>query len=764
MRAQDATTLPTDVYLSFVTSLFGNRGTLITGVVVHVVWCAIVYSYTKSNFYLYAAAGFPLVFAYRYFDFLKFDKVDKTTLTRKEIAGWERRYVLGAAMTALLLGTTSGHGMLVLKDSFVAFTCIAMTMGSMMSIVGRNYGSRYAVDFQTFGCCVPIVVACVASGDTHLAAMSLLLIPFALTTRSMATGVREFLYENVLAARKIRLIANRFDLALTTIAHGLIMLDRDGRIEVANRRACDLLGLSDAAEIQGLPLVGVLESHNGYRRTRVVSEVRRLLGGHVDRTVFQLKKGLHVEFSASRREDGGVVLIFEDVSARIDAEAQILHMVQFDALTGLRNRAHFAAMARTELERRPPDSLAALVVLDVEDFKHVNDLRGHVVGDRLLAAIASRLSAQAGPDLLTGRLVGDEFTLFVMAEDRPQLEAHVRRVHEEIQKAYQLPDLRIQVSVNSGAIAARADQFDMETWLIKADLALSDAQLRGHGSLSFFRPEMDARYVEEQKLRAALRQVVSDEGLHVVYQPMYTLDGSRIECMEALVRWDHPEKGTIAPNVFIPMAEEMGIISRITHFVLERASRDCAGWEQPAAVSVNLSVHDLMMPDFVGDVLRILARNGLPPTRLHVELTESCFIDDPVAVSDILYQLREEGVTIAIDDFGTGFSSLSYLSALPLDIVKVDRAFIRDINHNPRQTKLLRGITLLSRDLGLQIVMEGVETQEQLMLISDNRFADLIQGYVFAPPVDADTAAGMLRIGSQPQALKASRKRLKPVK
>jgi len=212
------------------------------------------------------------------------------------------------------------------------------------------------------------------------------------------------------------------------------------------------------------------------------------------------------------------------------------------------------------------------------------------------------------------------------------------------------------------------------------------------------------------------------------------------------------------------MAEEMGIISRITHFVLERASRDCAGWEQPAAVSVNLSVHDLMMPDFVGDVLRILARNGLPPTRLHVELTESCFIDDPVAVSDILYQLREEGVTIAIDDFGTGFSSLSYLSALPLDIVKVDRAFIRDINHNPRQTKLLRGITLLSRDLGLQIVMEGVETQEQLMLISDNRFADLIQGYVFAPPVDADTAAGMLRIGSQPQALKASRKRLKPVK
>ena len=763
MKAQDATTLPTDVYLSFVSSLFENRGTLITGVVVHVVWCAIVFSYTGSQFYLYAAGGFPLVFAFRFFDFLRFDKVDKTSLNDKAIARWEQRYVVGATMTALLLGTTSGHAMLVLKDSFVAFTCIAMTMGSMMSIVGRNYGSRHAVDFQTLGCCVPIIIACVASGDTHLAMMSLLLIPFGLTTRSMANGVREFLYKNVLAARKIRLIANQLDLALTTIAHGLVMLDSEGRIEVVNRRASDLLGLPDASEIRGLPLVGVLEAHNGYRRTKAVSELRHLLSGDVDRTLVQLKKGLHVEFSASRREDGGIVLIFEDVSARVEADAKILHMVQFDTLTGLANRSHFAAMATAELKRRPSDSLAALVVLDLEAFKHVNDLRGHVVGDRLLAAVASRLSAQGGPDLLTGRLVGDEFTLFVMAEDRPQLEAHVRKVHEEIQRAYDLPDFRIEIRVNGGAIVGRADEFDIETWLIKADLALSDAQVKGKGSLSFFRPEMDARYVEEQKLRAALRQAVEDEELQVVYQPMYTVDGSRIECMEALVRWKHPEKGMIAPNVFIPMAEEMGIISSITRLVLERASRDCAGWEHPTALSVNLSAHDLLNPDIFGDILEILARTGLPPWRLHVELTESCFIDDPAAVSKVLHQLREKGVTIAIDDFGTGFSSLSYLTSLPLDIVKVDRAFIRDITHDPRQMKLLKGIAQLSRDLALRIVIEGVETQEQLQLIKENRFADLIQGYVFAPPVDAETATRMLRASGQAVAVKASRKRLKPV-
>jgi diguanylate cyclase (GGDEF)-like protein len=763
MKAQDATTLPTDVYLSFVSSLFENRGTLITGVVVHVVWCAIVFSYTGSQFYLYAAAGFPLVFALRFFDFLRFDKVDKTSLTDKQIARWERRYVVGAAMTALLLGTTSGHAMLVLKDSFVAFTCIAMTMGSMMSIVGRNYGSRHAVDFQTLGCCVPIIIACIASGDTHLAMMSLLLIPFGLTTRSMANGVREFLYKNVLAARKIRLIANQLDLALTTIAHGLVMLDSEGRIEVVNRRASDLLGLPDVSEIRGLPLVGVLEAHNGYRRTRAVTELRHLLSGDIDRTLFQLKKGLHVEFSASRREDGGIVLIFEDVSARVEADAKILHMVQFDTLTGLANRSHFAAMATAELKRRPSDSLAALVVLDLEAFKHVNDLRGHVVGDRLLAAVASRLSAQGGPDLLTGRLVGDEFTLFVMAEDRPQLEAHVRKVHEEIQRAYDLPDFRIEIRVNGGAIVGRADEFDIETWLIKADLALSDAQVKGKGSLSFSDPKWMLAMSRSRScgLRCDRRSRTRSSRLSTSPCTRSTAAG--------LSAWRHsfagsiPEKGMIAPNVFIPMAEEMGIISSITRLVLERASRDCAGWEHPTALSVNLSAHDLLNPDIFGDILEILARTGLPPWRLHVELTESCFIDDPAAVSKVLHQLREKGVTIAIDDFGTGFSSLSYLTSLPLDIVKVDRAFIRDITHDPRQMKLLKGIAQLSRDLALRIVIEGVETQEQLQLIKENRFADLIQGYVFAPPVDAETATRMLRASGQAVAVKASRKRLKPV-
>jgi diguanylate cyclase (GGDEF)-like protein len=761
MKAREASRLPTDVYLSFVSSLFGNRGTLITGVVVHVIWCAIVFSYTGSQFYLYAAAGFAVVFAFRYFDFLRFDNVDKPPLTDSQIAQWERRYVVGATMTALLLGTTSGHAMLVLRDSFVAFTCVAMTMGSMMSIVGRNYGSRWAVDYQTLGCCVPIILACVSSGDQYLALMSLLLIPFGLTTRSMATGVREFLYENVLAARKIRLIANQFELALTTIAHGLVMLDSEGRIEVINRRGCDLLGLPNALSIADLPLISVLR-HRFEGRIEGIQQIEQLVVGELGRTLLDLGDGRHIECSASRRDDDGVVLILEDVSERVAADIAMLRMVQLDTLTGLPNRAHFKALAAARLEDCPPGALAAMVILDIEGFKHVNDLRGHVVGDKLLCAVSSRLLTHDGDELLVGRLVGNEFVTLATASNRAELEAGVEQLLQKMQGTYEFYDIKMSVSFNAGCVVAPVDEFDMEQWHIKADLALNDAKTKGNGTLVFFQPEMDARYIEEQKLKQDLRRAVDERALRVVYQPMYSTDGTKIECMEALVRWNHPEKGMIAPNVFIPMAEEMGIIGGISQFVLERASRDCSGWEQPVAVSVNLSVHDLMSPSIVSDVFETLARNNLPPTRLHLEVTENCFMDDPVAVGSILQQLRSNGVTISIDDFGTGFSSLSYLTALPLDIVKVDRAFVRDLNVDPRRIKLLRGIAQLSRDLGLRIVIEGVETPEQLRLINENRFADIIQGYVFSPPVEAEIAGQMLQGRNKISASKTPRKRVKP--
>lgn len=742
MKAQDAATLPTDVYLSFVSSLFGNRGTLWTGVVVHVAWCLLVYHYTGSRFYALLALSFAAVFFYRIYWFRRFDQADKSALSREEIAGWERHYLGGATMAALLLGIASGYALLVVQDSFAAFTCIAMTLGSMMSVVGRNYGSSRAVDLQTLGCCAPIVIACVISGDFHLALMSLLLVPFGLTTRSMATGVREFLYENVLVTRKTREIANRFDIALTTMAHGLVMLDAEGGIQVINRRAYELLGLDQGKNLKDRELVSVLrESPNAALRD-ILPLVQRLADGRLDREQFQIGPEIHLECSATSRDDGRVVLIFEDVSARVAAENQILHMVRFDSLTGLPSRDHFVSLAGKRIARRDEQMPVALVLLDIEGFKHVNDLRGRLVGDRLLQAVAERLRDVAGPEIITGRLVGDEFVLLLTGTDgRESLEELISQCHERIQGRYLLGDIRLPVFANGGCIIGPASEFNMEAWLIKADLAMNDAKSKGNGALSLFQPEMDARYVEDQKLRADLRQAIEEKNLYVVYQPMYRPDGSSVECVEALVRWRHPEKGLIGPNIFIPIAEDMGLISTLTRFVIDQACRDCASWPRQLPVSVNLSVQDLECPEIAGDLNDALKRYRLDPSLLHVEVTESSFMAEPSGVVALLSQIRAQGITVAIDDFGTGFSSLSYLNSLPLDIVKLDRAFIRDIGSDQRRLSLLCGVVDLSRNLGLKIVIEGVETSDQLDLINEHNLADLVQGFIFSQPISADAVA-----------------------
>ena len=758
MKEIEAKTLSTDVYLSFVASLFGNRGTLWTGVVVHVLWCTLVYFYSGAAFYLLFAAGFAAVFAYRIYWFYQFDKVDKPSLSHQEIASWEQQYVIGAFMAAFLLGVASGYALLVLENQFVGFTCIALTLGSMMSIVGRNYGSRIAVDLQVLGCSGPILIACLFTNDIYLALMSLLLIPFGLTTRSMANGVRDFLYENVISSRSMSIIASRFDIALKTISHGLVMLDGDGRIQVINRRARDLLGLTKTDDLKDRDFAGVLCEDAENAPETILRQLSRLSDGSLERALFKFKDDRHLEFSVSPRSDGGVVLIFEDVSARIAAEEKILHMVQFDALTSLPNRGYFAELAAEKLKGRG-EALAALAVFNVDGFKHVNDMRGHVVGDRLLAAIAARLSGVQTDRLLRGRLVGDEFVVLLTGgEDSCDLERHIRMVHAEIQGDYHVEGLRLTISMNSGCVILPSQDFEMEDWQIKADLALNHAKNAGHGTLTVFRAEMDAQYTDDQKLRADLRQTIDNRGLYVFYQPMYRPDGSGIECSEALVRWRHPERGMVGPNVFIPMAEDMGLVSHITRFVIDQACRDCTNWPDQMAISVNLSIQDLRNDEIVGYVMNVLKRYALDPARLHLEVTESCFMDEPVAVSAILNQFRAVGVTIAIDDFGTGFSSLSYLDTLPLDIVKIDRAFIRNISADQRKLKLLRGIVHLSRELGLKIVVEGVETKEQLALINRHRFADLVQGYVFSMPVATDRIVELAAEASPAAKLSAVRR------
>jgi diguanylate cyclase (GGDEF)-like protein len=746
-----AQNVPTDVYLSFVSSLFDNRFTLFTGMIVHILTFVTVYVQTGASFYLALCGCFVLVFAFRLHSFFLFDREDKSSLTREQIAAWERHYVLGGASTMAILGIGSGYAMLAFEDTFAELACISVAMATMVSIVGRNYGSRLAVDLQTLACCAPMVIGSLLAQDVFKALLSLMLVPFWLTTRAMANGVREFLYENVIASREMAKIANRFDTALSNMTHGLLMLDPNNRIEVVNRKACELLNLGDRARLTGCDLDVVLRY--GVRHTFVDGSMPNLLQkqlshltqGLSSRAVMHFSEDLVLEFSAKRRDEGGVVLIFEDVTARVRADRKILHMARYDSLTGLPQRGYFNELVGERMER--PGEFGAtvgLMILDVTDFKHVNDLKGHLTGDKLLVAVAARLTELAAGKAVVGRLVGDHFICFFPnVENHADLEAQMRELHAAACGSLDVLGSQIPINFSAGAVLLASDDMKMDEWPVKLDIALFESKARSRGQFALFAEEMDARYLERQRLKADLRAAVDQHGITVVYQPMFTPDGRSLACCEALARWHHPEKGPIAPNIFIQIAEEMGIVTALTHQVLRTACTECLTWPEAISVSVNLSVHDLRHGDLADAVEKILKETGLAAKRLHLEVTESSLIEELSAARAVLDRLRALGITISIDDFGTGFSSLSYLDTLPVDVVKIDRSFVRDIGEDQRRLKLLRGIVNLARGLDIGIVIEGVETPEQLSLIKKHNCADLIQGYVFSKPIAGHAIAAL---------------------
>ncbi|WP_018235671.1 bifunctional diguanylate cyclase/phosphodiesterase [Ensifer sp. BR816] len=748
MMRNERGALPTDVYLSSVSSLYEHRRTLVVGMLSHVATFLLVYLKSADPFYLGCTIAVVILWMLRSLDMARFDRQDFTGADRATLRKWENRYIVGGVSATLTCGIACGYAIAVTQDSFSQLACISVTFASMISLVGRNYGSERAVLLLSSSACLPIVVGLLALGDPFMLVLAILIPPFIFSTWAMANNVRAFLYENVLAAQ-IRTIAGQFDAALNNMTHGLLMLDGDNRIVVANERACVLLALGDKVNLKGRPLADVLAhvcrrmSLGEEKGGAIARQLDRLVKGGPSHTLVHISDELSLEFSANRRNNAEIVLTFEDVTARVQAEKQILRMVRFDRLTGLPSRDYFAELAHdAAISEGAPDRDVGLLLLDVAEFKHVNDTRGHVIGDKLIQAIADRLRALAGRDAIAGRLMGDEFAVFFPnTVDSADLEERIQILHTGMHGIYAAAGFTFNIVMSGGLVIVKGSDFRFEDSRTKADLALSETKARDKGGCTAFESEMDARYRDRQKLKSDLRNALGAGALSVSYQPMFTPDGARVECCEALARWMHPERGPVPPAVFIQLAEEMGLVTEITRLVLLQACRDCLAWPADVSVSVNLSVLDFRNDDIIDLVTETLKETGLSSARLHLEVTESCLMDEPVKVCAVLRELRERGITIAIDDFGTGYSNLSYLDALPVDILKIDRSFVRNIGDDARRFKLLCGAGDLARALDLKAVVEGVETAEELHLINAYRCADLIQGFVFSAPMPASAIA-----------------------
>jgi diguanylate cyclase (GGDEF)-like protein/PAS domain S-box-containing protein len=452
-------------------------------------------------------------------------------------------------------------------------------------------------------------------------------------------------------------------------------------------------------------------------------------------------------------EDGEpryLLTVIQDVTEKKRDEARIERLAHYDSLTDLPNRAAFNACFASVLERATmSDESFAVLSVDLDRFKEVNDIFGHSTGDRLLRAAAGRLSATLQGAFLA-RVGGDEFAVIVTESPAP---THAARLAERLIAAladdFEIEGHRLRIGLSVGIALYPIDGVDEVSILGNADAALYRAKAEGRGSIRFFEADMDHRLRERRAVLHDLRSAIERRQLMVYYQPQARIDGEIIG-FEALARWQHPIRGQVPPSTFIPVAEESGFILEIGEWMLREACREAAGWPDALHVAINLSAIQFRHGDLAGLVHDVLFETGLAPGRLELEITESVLIDDLPRALAILRRLKALGVRIAMDDFGTGYSSLSNLQAFPFDKIKIDRSFISDLERNTQAATIVRAVIALGRGLNLPVVAEGVETQAQLDFLSNEACAE-VQGYLLGRPLPIADYAGLLGRAASPE-------------
>ncbi len=444
--------------------------------------------------------------------------------------------------------------------------------------------------------------------------------------------------------------------------------------------------------------------------------------------------------------------VIEDITERKRSEEQIAYMAHHDALTDLPNRAAFTKHLADTLERaaRLQENFA-LLCIDLDRFKEVNDVFGHSVGDELLRQVSRRLAAAAGGAFLA-RLGGDEFTLVAAEGPQPATaESLVDRLLVTVEEDFEIDGHRLRSGLSIGVAIFPTDGANATTLLGNADAALYRAKAEGRGTFRFFAADLDKRLRERRALQHDLLKALPRRELVLHYQPQ-ALIGGEIVGFEALVRWQHPSLGLLPPGTFIPLAEESGLIISMGEWILRAACREAASWPRPLQVAVNLSPIQFRHGDLAGLVHAVLLDTGLAPHRLELEITEGVLIGDFSRAVSILRRLKSLGVRIAMDDFGTGYSSLSYLQSFPFDKIKIDQAFITNVDHNAQSAAIVRAIISLSRGLDLPVVAEGVETQNQLDFLS-RESCDEVQGFLLGRPRPIEDYAELVGRTMRPEKL-----------
>jgi diguanylate cyclase (GGDEF)-like protein len=445
--------------------------------------------------------------------------------------------------------------------------------------------------------------------------------------------------------------------------------------------------------------------------------------------------------------DAEVVALAHSFNAMVDAieerEKQIVHTALHDGLTGLPNRRFFIEKLDRAVSRQTSDHRTLVVFIDLDDFKIINDTMGHPVGDDLLRRAGGVLQ-DLFPDHMVARFGGDEFGLLIPGlPSSADCASIARTIHAALNADAELGGRSMPLSASFGIAIGPGDGTDGDTLLKNADLALHRAKSEGKGTYQFFEAALDDEARRRRQLELDLRQTVREGGFELYFQPLYSMSEQRLKGFEALIRWNHPQRGFVGPAEFIPLAEETGLIVQIGEWVIREACAQAAQWPDDLSVAVNISPRQFSSPVLAQTIIQALGAAGLPPSRLELEITESIFIGNVERTLSVLHGLRSLGVRIALDDFGTGYSSLSYLRSFPFDKLKIDQSFVRDLDSDASAHAIIRAITTLAAALGIETLAEGVELASHMEVLR-NEGCDMIQGYLISRPVPASAVAGLV--------------------
>jgi diguanylate cyclase (GGDEF)-like protein len=755
---------PSEIYISLVTSLFSDPRTLLAGSIGSA--SAALITAVKSGELLIwlCTMAIALIACVRAADMREFKRQKPALDTAKAIRRWELRYVIGSSAYMAALGTWCLIVFAKSADPEIQLLSFSMTLVNMIGVAGRNFGSRLLVIAQLVCGGGPLLVALLLAGKPYYSIYACVLFPFFVSFKGISDRLRRTFLDAVVATRDVGLLAGRFDAALNNMSHGLCMLDAGRRIVIANSRLPDVLGTDPAVFRAGVPLRKLLREcakvglfANANLRNLAAEFAGRLAGSILTPLSIRSRDGRTLALTFRSMSNGGSVILVDDITEQRNVEARIERLAHCDALTGLPNRTSFRETMDRVLKHMDRTGPCAVLFIDLDGFKQINDTLGHPSGDILLRTVADRLRGIVRDSDVIARLGGDEFVILQSPIRSPEdASALAGRVVETFGAAYDVDGHEVVIGASIGIALAPNDGTDGDLLLKNADMALYRAKSDGRGAWRFFEPEMDARARARRKLELDLRSALASDAFVLHYQPLVNLQTRRIRTCEALLRWPHAERGMIPPAEFIPVAEEIGLIVDIGNSVLRKACLEAVTWPSHARVSVNLSAIQIRRGSVVRAVRDALASSGLPANRLEVEITESVLVQDTEAARVVLAQLRELGVTISLDDFGTGYSSLSYLHSFPLDKIKIDRSFLLGIETSERSRMLLHGVARLSAELGLSVVVEGVETEDQLALIVNDIHVDEVQGYLFSRPIPGGQIRELLR-GASPPVMKVPR-------